>query len=113
YGITTLMYLRGSGAALTRPVMAVTMLSLMIGSVALLHFTQVFPWRGPWIQAYGRCAPAAYTVVVVVAAVVFWVTRGIDIGGDAGSGGLGVSIGLEESLLLLALVIPAIFLLGV
>jgi hypothetical protein len=115
YGITTLMYLRGSGAALTRPVMAVTVFSLMIGSVALLHFTQVFPWRRPWIRAYGRWAPAAYAVVVVVAAVVFWVTRGIDIGGDAGSGsgGLGVSIGLEESLLLLALVIPAIFLLGV
>ena len=115
YGITTLMYLRGSGAALNRPAMAVTVFSLMIGSVALLHFTQVFPWRRPWIRAYGRWAPAVYAMVVLIAAIVFWVTSGIDIGGDGGtgSGGMGISIGLEESLLLLALVIPAIFLLGV
>src|SRR6185503_5420124 len=116
YGITTLIYLRGSGAVLNLPVMAVTVFSLMIGSVALLHFTQVFPWRRPWIRTYGRWAPAAYAAVVLVAAVVYWIARGIDVSGDVGtgSGGLGaVSVGLEESLLLLALVIPAIFLLGV
>jgi len=115
YGITTLIYLRGSGAVLNLPVMAVTVFSLMIGSVALLHFTQVFPWRRPWIRTYGRWAPAAYAVVVLVAAVVYSIARGIDVSGDVGtgSGGLGAWVGLEASLLLLALVIPAIFLLGV
>ena len=115
YGITTLIYWRGSGAVLNLPVMAVTVFSLMIGSVALLHFTQVFPWRRPWIRTYGRWAPAAYAVVVLVAAVVYWIARGIDVSGDVGtgSGGLGAWVGLEASLLLLALVIPAIFLLGV
>jgi hypothetical protein len=115
FGITTLIYLRGSGAVLNLPVMAVTVFSLMIGSVALLHFTQVFPWRRPWIRTYGRWAPAAYAVVVLVAAVVYWIARDIDVSGDVGngSGGLGASVGLEASLLLLGLVIPAIFLLGV
>ena len=115
YGITTLIYLHGSGAVLNLPVMAVTVFSLMIGSVALLHFTQVFPWRRPWIRTYGRWAPAAYAAVVLVAAFVFWVTRGISLSGelDTGGGGFGAVIGLEESLVLLAVVIPSVFLLSV
>jgi hypothetical protein len=118
YGITMLIYLRGSGAALTRPVITVTLVSLMLGSLALLHFTQVFPWRRPLIRTYGRWTPAAYAAVVLAAGVALWFTRGIaaqvSAAESTGSGGLGaVSIGLEESLALLGVVLPSILVLGV
>jgi hypothetical protein len=113
YGITTLIYLRGSSAVFSTPVMAVTILSLMLGSLALLHFTQVFPWRRPWIRAHPRWLPAAYVIVVLIGAAALWLTRGLQLA-STGSGGLGaVSIGIEESLVILVVILPAIFALGV
>src|SRR4051812_1164682 len=109
YGITSLMWLRGSSAALSRPVILATALSLMIGSLTLLHFTQVFPWRRPWIRAHGRWLVAGYAAAVLVTAGAAWLSRGIGLESSAGSegGGLGsFSIGFEESILILLIAMP-------
>jgi hypothetical protein len=111
YGITTLMWFRGSAVAISRPVIIVTALSLMLGSVALLHFTQVFPWRRPWIRVHGRWLIAGYAIILAVTASAAWLTRGIEF---TGSGGLGaVSAGPEIALVLLLVVLPVIFILGI
>jgi len=111
YGITTLMWLRGSAAALSRPVVMVTVLSLMMGSLALLHFAQVFPWRRPWIRAYAPWLVAGYVVIPIAAAVVAWLTRGMDFEALTGEGAAGIDV--VAALALLGIVMPAIFILGV
>jgi hypothetical protein len=77
----------------------------------------VFPWRRPWIRAHGRWMLPAYLVVPIVLAVPVWLLgpfvqefAGIS---ASGSGGLGaVSVGVPESLVLLLLVLPALFVIG-
>jgi hypothetical protein len=112
YSLTLLLWARGSDAAFTLPVMAAVGLSLMIGSLALFHFSQVFPWRRPWIRAHWRWLLACYIVVPVAVAIPFWLFRGLAVPGlEPGSGGVGaVSAGIAEGLVLL--IIPIVFLLG-
>jgi hypothetical protein len=115
YGINALIWARGSAAALTRPVVIVTALSLMVGALALLHFTQVFPWRRPWIRRHGRWLYAGYAAAIALVAVSALATQSLSVDGslDAGSGGLGaVSAGVTE-LVLIAVVLPALVLLGI
>src|SRR5438067_10572549 len=50
YSVTVLLWARGAGAAFTTGVTAVVGSSLMFGSLTLFHFTQVFPWRRPWMR---------------------------------------------------------------
>jgi hypothetical protein len=111
YGITTLMWLRGTAAALSRPVVMVTALSLMMGSLALLHFTQVFPWRRPWIRAYAPWLLAGYGVIPIAAAIVAWLARRVDFGAMTGEAAGGLDV--VAALALLGIVMPAIFILGV
>src|SRR5215471_4635879 len=49
-----------------------TAVSLAVGSVALFHFTQVFPSRRPWIRKYGLWLGAAYAVLPVAAVIGTW-----------------------------------------
>jgi hypothetical protein len=117
YLVTVLLWARGSGGAFTLPVMAIVGLSLMIGSLALFHFTQVFPWRRPWIRGHWRWLLAGYLFVPIAIAVPIWVfgpfIAEMTSISTAGSGGLGaVSVGLSESLVLLVLVLPVLFVLG-
>jgi hypothetical protein len=117
YSVTILLWARGAGATFPLPVMATVGLSLMIGSLTLFHFTQVFPWRRPWITAHWRWLMAGYLLTPVALAVPLWIVGPFfqELSGlsSAGSGGLGaVSIGLPESLVLLLLVVPALFILG-
>jgi hypothetical protein len=44
----------------TKPLISVLAVSLVLGSVALFHFTQVFPWRRPWIRRYFELLLAGY-----------------------------------------------------
>src|SRR5204863_6356322 len=60
YLVTVLLWARGAGAAFTMWVTALVGLSLMFGSLTLFHFTQVFPWRRPWIRRYGKWLIAGY-----------------------------------------------------
>jgi hypothetical protein len=117
YLITVLLWARGPGAAFTLPVMTLVGLSLMVGSLALFHFTQVFPWRRPWIRAHGRWLLAGYLFVPIAIALPI-VAFGPFIAemasvSSTGSGGLGaVSVGISESLVLLLIVLPVLFVLG-
>ena len=123
YMVTALLWARGTSAAFNTPVITLVTLSLMMGSLALLHFTQVFPWRRPWIRSHGAWLYAGYIVVPLTVAAVLWLTRDLraalgGLGGPAntGSGGIGaVSAGVSEvTLLVVALgALPVLFVLGV
>lgn len=120
YMITALLWARGTSAAFNTPVITVVTLSLMMGSLALFHFTQVFPWRRPWIRSHGAWLYAGYVGVPLLVATVWWLTRDmralLAAAADAGMGGLGaVSAGVSEmTLLAIALgAIPVLFVLGV
>lgn len=120
YLVTALLWARGTSAAFNAPVITVVALSLMMGSLALLHFTQVFPWRRPWIKTHGAWLYAGYIVVPLTVAAAWWLTRDLRAllaaAADAGSGGIGaVSAGISEvSLLVVALgALPVLFVLGV
>jgi hypothetical protein len=124
YSLTALIWARGSAAAFASPVVIAVALSLMFGSLTLFHFTQVFPWRRPWICAHARWLYAGYLAVAIVG-----VTIAIAVGavewkmasafGDleaSGSGGLGaVSAGISEAagILIVLLALPVLLGLGV
>jgi hypothetical protein len=123
YSLTALIWARGSTAAFASPVIIAVGLSLMFGSLTLFHFTQVFPWRRPWIRSHARWLYAGYLAVAVVgvtiaiaAGAVAWKMAGAFGDLDAsGSGGLGaVSAGISEAVLLIVLAaLPVLFGLGV
>lgn len=120
YLVTVLLWARGSAATFTLPVIAAVGLSLMMGSLALFHFTQVFPWRRPWIQSHWRWLLIGYLVVPAALAVSVWALAPLfqllgefAAAADTGSGGLGaVSSGMGEGLVLLLVVVPLLFLIG-
>jgi hypothetical protein len=116
YSVTALLRAGGAGATLMLPVMVLVGLSLMLGSLALFHFTQVFPWRRPWIRAHWRWLLGGYVLAPLVLAVPVWMLGPFIqefTATSSGAGGLGaVSVGLSESLALLLLVIPALFFVG-
>jgi hypothetical protein len=114
YLVTALLWARGSAATFTVPVIAVVGLSLMMGSLALFHFTQVFPWRRPWIRVHAKWLFAGYVTVPIAVAGASWMFRGLDVMGT-GSGGLGaVSAEMAEGLamVLLLVVVPVVLVLG-
>jgi hypothetical protein len=128
YSVTPLIWARGSAAPSATP-MAIGMglpmvfaigLSLMLGSLTLFHFTQVFPWRRPWIREHARWLYAGYAgvaAIAIAAGTAAWSLAGAV--GDleaSGSGGLGaVSAGISETtgLLIVLVALPVLFGLGV
>jgi len=115
YVMSALQWWKGSGVY--RPAtIALTAAAFSIGSAALFHFTQVFPWRRPWITKYGRWLIAAYVVPVLPVALAAWILGAVMMemqAANTGSGGLGaVSAGLTEVLGLLS-GLPALLLIGV
>jgi hypothetical protein len=117
YSVTVLLWARGANAAFTMWVIGLVGLSLMFGSLTLLHFTQVFPWRRPWIRSHGKWLIAGYLLTPIAMAVPIWILgpffadmASLD---TTGSGGLGaVSVGMTESLVTLVVVLPALFVVG-
>ena len=116
YLVTALLWARGSGATFTLPVITVVGLSLMMGSLALFHFTQVFPWRRPWIRAHAKWLFAGYVTVPIAVAGASWWFRGLDVmvSGSVWDGLGAVSADTAEglALVLLLVVIPVVFVLG-
>jgi hypothetical protein len=116
YSLPFLIWSRGSAAAFTTPMMTAVALSLMAGSLTLFHFTQVFPWRRPWLRAHWRWLYAGYATIPVPLAVLVVLSTTLSGGLAAiGPGGMGaVSPGIAEGLALLVLVIvvPAILMFG-
>jgi hypothetical protein len=112
YVLSALQWWKGSGVY-TPATIACTSAAFCIGSAALFHFTQVFPWRRPWIRAHGRWLAAAYLVPVLPVAFVAWLLGTVMAAMQSETGGLGaVSAGIAESLVLLA-GLPALFVVGI
>jgi len=114
YVMSLLQWWKGSGVY-TPAAIALTAASFAVGSPALFHFTQLFPWRRPWIRAHGRWLMAGYVLLPIPTAFVAWVVGALlgAMQSDAGAGGLGaVSAGLAETFVLLC-AIPVIFVVGV
>ena len=106
----------GYGTWLTVAAIA-TAASLAVGSVALFHFTQVFPLTRPWIRARGVWLVAAYAVlppcaIVGSLAVLPFIRITAVENGALGSGGLG-AVSPDLALLLLLVLIPVIFVIGI
>ena len=112
YSLTALLWARGSGAVFRLPVMVVVGLSLMLGSLTLFHFTQVFPWRRPWIRAHWKWLFAGYLMVPIVVAVASWVFRSLDGSMSDYSESAYMAGGLGEALVLLVVMIPSVFVVG-
>ena len=110
YAVTFLQWWKGAGVY-TPPVIALMTAAFCIGSAALFHFTQVFPWRRPWIRAHGRWLVLAYAVPVIPVAPAAWILGTVlsALQSDAGSGGIGAVGGLSEALILLASLPPFLF----
>jgi hypothetical protein len=117
YLVTLLLWVRGSLSDVILPVIVVVGLALMMGSLALFHFTQVFPWRRPWIRTHGRWLTIGYLIVPIALAIAVWALAPLFVAfGEieaSGSGGVGaVSAGLVEGLALLVVVVPLFFVVG-
>jgi hypothetical protein len=115
YLVTVLLWARGSGAVFTPPVMAVVGASLMLGSLTLFHFTQVFPWRRPWIRAHWRWLFAGYLIVPIGAALTVWAFTALNVSAAVGdyseTGYMSADVGEEAVLLLVA--VPTVFVIGI
>jgi hypothetical protein len=105
-----------------------TTVSLAVGSVALFHFTQVFPARRPWVRAHGPWLTAAYGALPICAAIGSWAALPLirmmsDVSAQtaamdaAGNGGVVLDasgpIGTLHALTLLVVLIPTIFVVGI
>ena len=111
YILSPLQWWKGN-AAYTPAVIATTAVAFSLGGAALLHFTQIFPMRRPWIRAHAGWLAAAYGVLPVPIAFIAWFLSSLLVPMDAGAGGFGaVSTDTTLSLVLL-IAIPAIFVVG-
>ena len=76
FGLPAVTWLRGTSDPLhfARWQMAALLSALGLGALLLLHFTQVFPRRRPWIRSAPRQLPAAYvlTPLVIGGLIVYW-----------------------------------------
>jgi len=59
YIASVLFWYRGA-VTFTKPLLLAVALSFAVGSVALFHFSQLFPWRRPWIRGQTAWLTAAY-----------------------------------------------------
>jgi len=117
YSMSVLIW-AGQNAPMGAPGIAVG-LSLVIGSLALFHFTQVFPRRRPWIRTQWPWLRAAYIVVPLCGAILAVVlTRFLQSAMAAassdGSGALGAATpDMVTALAILVIGVPALFLVGI
>ena len=63
---------RRPGSTFTRPLLSVIAVSLLLGSLALFHFTQVFPWRRPWIRRYFELLLTGYLLGPFIVLGLIW-----------------------------------------
>jgi hypothetical protein len=115
YGITALIWERGSQVATTKAAIVIVGFSLLMGSLLLFHFTQVFPWRRPWIRARAQWLWFGYAGVIALTALGAFLTPSFDVAAT-GSGGLGAvsdDFTIVSVLVVLAILIPVLLLLGV
>jgi hypothetical protein len=92
YALSPLQWWQGN-AVYTPAEIAATAVSFAVGSAALFHFTQVFPFRRPWIRAHLAWLIAAYVIPPIPIAAFGWLlgslTQQVAALDASGSGGLG------------------------
>jgi hypothetical protein len=97
---------------------AATAVSLAVGSVALFHFTQVFPARRPWIRAHGLWLLAAYAGLPLVALACAWALLPIfrflaDVASPDPTRLTWEGMGPLGSLVLVVVLLPTVFVAGI
>jgi hypothetical protein len=112
YAVTAQIWAWGWQATLTKGTIMLLVLSLMIGSLALFHFTQLFPWRRPWIRAHWAKLMAGYVVTATLVAAAALLTPTFAVADGAGFGAVSPELGIMLGLVLLGVVLPATFVLG-
>ncbi|PYR94810.1 MAG: hypothetical protein DMF84_04060 [Acidobacteria bacterium] len=60
------------GSTFTKPLVSVLAVSLVLGSLALFHFTQIFPWRRPWIRRYFELLLTGYGLGPLIVLGLIW-----------------------------------------
>jgi hypothetical protein len=58
--------------AFTKPLVSVLAVLLVLGSLALFHFTQIFPWRRPWIRRYFELLLTGYGLAPAIVLGLIW-----------------------------------------
>lgn len=112
YCVTAQIWAWGAAATFTKTTIIVLALSLAVGSLALFHFTQLFPWRRPWIRAHAAKLWAGYVILPVLAGIAALVVPGP--ASDAGAfGALSHDAAVFLALATVAIVLPIVFVLGV
>lgn len=72
YAATTSAWTRGMGAFPSRWAVGAVLVSLVVGSVAVFHFMQVFPWRRPWIRSHDAWLTTGYVLLPLVTVLSVW-----------------------------------------
>jgi hypothetical protein len=113
YALSPAEWWKGSGVY-TPAVVALAAAAFAIGGIALLHFTQVFPDRRPWILRHFSWMAAAYALLPPQVAAIVWMLGSLMapiVASDSAAGGMGaVSVGLSVLVLML---IPALLIVAV
>jgi len=112
YWVTAQIWAVGWQSALTKRAIVFVVLSLMMGSLALFHFSQVFPWRRPWIRSYAPRLWAAYLVIPVIVGLAAFLTPGLD-DGVGGFGAVSPAGGILFFMAAIAVVMSFAFVLGI
>jgi hypothetical protein len=113
YGLTAIIWRDGSQAIWSKAILGSVALSLMLGSLALLHFSQVFPWRRPWIRKHGLWLWAGYAAVIALSALGTFLTPSLDIVSEGSLGAVSASTAEALAVVILVVVIPVLFVLGI
>lgn len=122
YGMTAVIWERGPRAAATKGAIVLVALSLMMGSLLLFHFTQLFPWRRPWMRAHAQWVWSGYAGILSLVGALALVTPSFNAmdgiaAGTSGAGASGMGAVSPElvvgALGLLAMLVPVLLLLGV
>jgi hypothetical protein len=109
YSFSALLWAKG-GRALSMPIVMAVALSLAVGSIALFHFTQVFPWRRPWIARHRVWLVLAYAVLPIVTVALAVGLLEFQV---AGVGAVSAGIAEAAAIAVLVFGLPAVTILGV
>jgi hypothetical protein len=93
------------GSAFTKPLISVLAVSFVLGSLALFHFTQIFPWRRPWIRRYFEVLLTGYGLAPLIMLGLIWFAPAQPEQMEASYAVLTLFIGLP-TIFIVALVLP-------
>ena len=111
YLVSTLLWARGPGA-LSRLVVGIVALSLALGSLALFHFTQIFPWRRPWIRKHWTWLLTGYLLTPVAVTFLVMLLGRLSVVGESEDGLGAASVDLTTALAMIAVLMPVVFVIG-